>query len=77
MYASDCMNRQYLVTGTGASPEGNKPFLDVLDVDSGETERLWQSSPPSFESTGSLLCDLEDKPIRYSSWFPNEFGKVS
>ena len=53
--------------GTGASHEGNRPFLDVLDVDSGETERLWQSSPPFFEYTGSLLCDLHDKPIRQVS----------
>ena len=50
--------------GSGASTEGNRPFLDLLDVDTGETERLWQSSPPFLESTGSLLCDLHDQPIR-------------
>ncbi|KAK9816189.1 hypothetical protein WJX74_001254 [Apatococcus lobatus] len=57
-------SRKLLMQGLGASTEGNKPFLDILDVDSGETERLWQSSPPHFEYTGSLLCDLHDKPIR-------------
>lgn len=41
------------VQGSGASPEGNKPFIDVLDVDSGETQRIWQSKPPFYESTGA------------------------
>lgn len=49
--------------GTGASPEGNRPFMDLLDVDSGETQRLWQSQPPYLETPGSLLSDLGDQPI--------------
>ena len=39
--------------GSGASPEGNKPFNDLLDADSGETQRIWQSKPPYYESTGT------------------------
>lgn len=52
------------VAGTGASPEGNRPFLDLLNVESGETRRLWQSTPPFFEATMNLLNDLDDRPIR-------------
>ena len=50
--------------GPGASPEGNRPFLDVLDLETKETQRLWQSSPPYLEDTGSLLCDQHDQPIK-------------
>jgi hypothetical protein len=52
--------RQLLMAGTGASPEGNKPFLDLLDVDSQQTTRLWQSSPPFLESVGSIMSDNND-----------------
>ena len=41
------------VQGSGASPEGNKPFVDILDVESGESQRIWQSKPPFYESTGA------------------------
>ena len=49
--------RQILLSGAGASPEGSKPFLDLLDLDSGETRRLWRSSPPQFESMSTILSD--------------------
>lgn len=56
--------RQLLMSGQGASPEGNKPFLDLLDIDTKETTRLWQSSPPYLESVGSIMSDNnEDAPI--------------
>jgi hypothetical protein len=45
------------MAGSGASPEGNRPFLDLLDIDSGETTRLWQSAPPFLESVGSIMSD--------------------
>jgi len=49
--------RQILLSGAGASPEGSKPFLDLLDLDSGEKRRLWRSSPPQFESMSTILSD--------------------
>jgi hypothetical protein len=52
--------RQLLMSGTGASPEGNKPFLDLLNLDSKEATRLWQSSPPFLESVGSIMSDNND-----------------
>lgn len=52
--------RQLLMVGQGASPEGNKPFLDLLDLDTKESTRLWQSSPPYLESVGSIMSDNND-----------------
>lgn len=50
--------------GAGASPEGNRPFLDMLDLETRETRRLWQSTPPFYETTSSILSDTEpDKPL--------------
>ncbi len=45
----------YLI-GDGASPEGDRPFLDRLDVGSGETERLFRSEAPYYEKPLDLLA---------------------
>ena len=44
----------YLV-GDGASPEGDRPFLDRLDLATGETERLFRSEAPWFEEPIDIL----------------------
>lgn len=49
--------------GEGASPQGNRPFLDLLDIDSGNTERIWQSSPPFYETFVSLFNDENGQMI--------------
>ncbi|MEO5579297.1 MAG: prolyl oligopeptidase family serine peptidase [Gemmatimonadaceae bacterium] len=36
--------------GAGASAEGDRPFLDRIDVISGKTERIWRSAAPHYES---------------------------
>lgn len=60
--------RKLLMQGSGASPEGSKPFLDVLHIDSKESQRIWQSSGPHYEYTSSILSDLEtEKPISLDS----------
>jgi dipeptidyl aminopeptidase/acylaminoacyl peptidase len=46
----------YLV-GEGASAEGNRPFLDALDVASKKTRRLFRSTAPYFEIPVDLLDD--------------------
>ncbi len=51
------------LTGMGASPEGNRPFLDRFDVISGETERLWQSESPNYEFVVTLLDDQAEQFI--------------
>ncbi len=37
------------LTGIGASPEGNRPFVDEFDVASKQAKRLWQSEAPYYE----------------------------
>src|SRR5262249_38884632 len=41
--------------GQGASPKGDRPFLDRLDLASLKTKRLFQSDPNSYESVVGLL----------------------
>ena len=43
------------LAGAGASPEGNRPFLDRYDLESGETTRLFRSEAPYFESPFRVL----------------------
>ncbi len=37
------------LTGQGASPEGNRPFVDKFFLETGETTRLWRSEAPYYE----------------------------
>ena len=43
--------------GNGASPEGNRPFLDLLDLETKQTTRLWQCDPNFYETPGSIMSD--------------------
>lgn len=43
--------------GTGASPEGDRPFLDRIELATGKTERLWRSAAPHYEQVVTLLDD--------------------
>ena len=45
-----------------------RPFLDVLDVDTKATQRLWRSTPPHYEYTSSILSDADsDAPVTLDS----------
>ena len=35
--------------GSGASAEGDKPFIDRFNIATGKTERIWQSATPTYE----------------------------
>jgi dipeptidyl aminopeptidase/acylaminoacyl peptidase len=35
--------------GDGASPEGDRPFIDRFDLATGKAQRLWQSTAPNYE----------------------------
>ena len=37
------------LTGLGASPDGDRPFVDELDLATKQTRRLWRSAPPAYE----------------------------
>ncbi len=41
--------------GSGASPEGDRPFLDEFDIATFAVKRLWRSEPPYFESVSRIL----------------------
>lgn len=43
------------LTAEGASPEGNRPFVDEWNLETGETRRLFRSSADSFEVPLALL----------------------
>jgi len=45
------------LTGNGASPRGDHPFLDRLDLATGRKERLWQAADPWYEYVVALLDD--------------------
>ncbi len=42
-------------SGTGASPEGNRPFFDRLSLSTLKPERLWRSESPYYESVIDLI----------------------
>jgi dipeptidyl aminopeptidase/acylaminoacyl peptidase len=43
------------LVGQGASPEGNRPFIDRRNLTTSESQRLWQSESPYFEQPLALL----------------------
>ena len=45
------------LTGAGSSPEGDRPFLDRLDLRTFETERLFRSGEDAYEVVTAVLSD--------------------
>ncbi len=43
------------LAGAGASAEGDRPFLDRIELASGKTLRLWRSEAPYYEQIMALL----------------------
>ena len=48
-------NGKMFLNGDGASPEGDKPFLDEYDLKTRKTKRLWQSKAPYYENVIALV----------------------
>lgn len=48
-------NKSIFLSGTGASPEGNRPFLDKMNLKSKEKQRLWRSQAPYYERVAEIL----------------------
>ena len=46
-----------LMTGEGATREGEYPFLAAMDLTTGESERLWTSASGDYESIVGILDD--------------------
>lgn len=47
--------RYAYLSGAGASAEGERPFIDKIDLATGETTRLWRSEAPYFEQPVAML----------------------
>jgi dipeptidyl aminopeptidase/acylaminoacyl peptidase len=64
------------LTGSGASPQGDRPFLDRLNLKSLATERVFQADGTSYETVAALLSD--DAKRLLTRWetkadFPNYY----
>lgn len=46
---------QLFLFGSGASPEGNRPFVDSYQIKSGKKQRLWRSEAPYYENPIQLI----------------------
>ena len=57
--------RWYYLTGPGASKDkdGDRPYLDRIDIATGKTERLWQSAAPHYEDIVALVDPSATKAI--------------
>jgi dipeptidyl aminopeptidase/acylaminoacyl peptidase len=47
--------RRLFFTGSGASPEGDRPFVDKYDLRTGKTTRLWRSEAPYYETVNEFI----------------------
>ncbi len=45
------------LTGAGASDQGDRPFLDRFNLETGESERLWRAGTDSYETMVAVLDD--------------------
>jgi dipeptidyl aminopeptidase/acylaminoacyl peptidase len=68
---------EIFMTGTGASPEGNRPFLRAMNIQTGETREIWRSQAPWFEQIVTLVSDDGSQFItrRESNDIPPNFAE--
>jgi dipeptidyl aminopeptidase/acylaminoacyl peptidase len=50
------------LTAEGASPEGDRPFVDALDVESGKTTRIFHSEAPYYEEPVAFV-DVDSRKL--------------
>jgi dipeptidyl aminopeptidase/acylaminoacyl peptidase len=56
------------LSGIGASPKGDRPFLDRLDLTNLKSERIWQCEDGAYETVvGSVRDDVSMFVTRYES----------
>ena len=72
------------LSGAGASPEGDRPFMDRFDLNTLETERLFHSEPPFFErpagfidSDGRKLLFSRESVTEYPDYFVRDLSDGS
>jgi dipeptidyl aminopeptidase/acylaminoacyl peptidase len=50
------------LTAEGASPEGDRPFVDALDVESGKATRIFRSEAPYYEEPMAFI-DIDSRTL--------------
>jgi dipeptidyl aminopeptidase/acylaminoacyl peptidase len=70
----------YLI-GAGSTPEGDRPFLDRMDVKTLKSERLFRSDEQAYETVVSLVTDdarqfitRRERPIEPSNYYMRTLG---
>ena len=51
----DKEQKHLFLIGSGASPEGSRPFIDSYELGSGKTKRIWQSTAPYYAYPVAIL----------------------
>ncbi|MYN46662.1 prolyl oligopeptidase family serine peptidase [Pseudoduganella sp. FT93W] len=71
-----------LLDGAGATPEGDRPFLDRLYLDTLHKERLFQSAAPYFENVaavlnqdGTLILTSRETPTERPNYYLRDLRK--
>ncbi len=69
------------LNGLGASPDGDRPFLDEFDLAAKQTRRLWRSAPPAYEEfvtfldgTLSRALTQRQSPTEPENYFVRDLG---
>ncbi|NGZ82850.1 alpha/beta hydrolase family protein [Duganella aceris] len=73
-----------LLDGAGATPEGDRPFIDRLSLTTRQKERLFQSEAPYFENVaavlnddGTLLLTTRESPTERPNYYLRDLTRPS
>ncbi|MDJ1482260.1 prolyl oligopeptidase family serine peptidase [Cytophagaceae bacterium YF14B1] len=61
-YVLEIVDNNLIMTGQGASPEGDRPFVDLLSLSTKKSTRLWRSAAPYYEVPVAIL-DLKKQVL--------------
>ncbi|MRW93827.1 prolyl oligopeptidase family serine peptidase [Duganella sp. FT80W] len=71
-----------LLDGAGATPDGDRPFIDRLSLTTKHKERLFQSAAPYFENVaavlnddGTLLLTTRESPTERPNYYLRDLNK--
>jgi dipeptidyl aminopeptidase/acylaminoacyl peptidase len=74
-------NESIYLSGQGASPEGDRPFLDRMSLHDFSTQRLWRNEGANYESVvdimdgdASLILTVRESPEEPANYFVRALG---
>ncbi|OUJ73056.1 alpha/beta hydrolase family protein [Hymenobacter crusticola] len=80
--ATDAKGQSIYMVGTGASPEGDRPFVDQLDLKTKKASRWWRSEAPYYEvpvaildTDKRLLVTRRESPKENPNYFLRDVNK--